>query len=135
MGRNLWEVRVAPGWRARQDPECITIEKSEHGALQLSSATKTGGLISQEEFRAIYEPRVIERGGSLCEYSAGQFRGFTSESRREGDHWQEYWLAHGSLLLFVTYNGVPTAWLSEREEVNAMLGSLRVQSSANEEPS
>ena len=134
IGRNLWEIAVAPGWSAKQDDECLTLVKSDEGALQVSSATKKCGLISQEEIRDFYEPRVVERGSTLQEYSTGAFLGFTASSLRNGCHWQEYWLAQGSLLLFVTYNGTPAAWRAEGNAVKEMLTSLRIQAPENELP-
>ena len=124
VGRNLWELKLSPGWDAQDDDECLTLTKSDDGAFQLSGAVKQSGLVSQADLRS-YED-TVPLGGSFEAYSAGLFQGFTSSFTEEQTLWRKYWVAHRSLLIFATYNGTADAWRSEEKEVNRMLCSLRI---------
>jgi hypothetical protein len=64
----------------------------------------------------------------------GSFRGYATSYKEDYTYWQKLWLANGSLLVFVTYNGTESAWQSEKAEVLEMLASLRLKAAQNQVP-
>src|SRR5262245_2707476 len=127
VGRGWWELKLARGWQAQDDPECLTVTKSSDGALQLGGALKSGGgLVSPAEIHDFYRSSVPS-GARFDPTTFGSFRGFRTHFAEDGICWHKFWLYHGSLLLFVTYNGTADAWRAESEEVFAMLRSLRTR--------
>ena len=44
-----WTLELAPEWKVTQDPECLTITRSDEGELQISRAEKKTGRITGEE--------------------------------------------------------------------------------------
>jgi hypothetical protein len=126
VGGTWWELKLAPGWRSHDDPECLTVTKSSDGAFQLSAALKSGGVIAAEEIADVYR-ETIPPGAAFDTASFGAFAGYSSHYVDGDAHWHKFWLCHGSLLVFATYNGTAEAWRSEGEEVRGMLNSLRMR--------
>lgn len=126
VGSTWWELELAEGWRTQDDPECLTVTRSAEGALQLSAAVKSAGLVSPAEIHDFYRP-TVPSGAPFDPASFGSFTGFRTHFVEDGVHWHKFWLCHGSLLIFVTYNGTPESWRLEKDEVFAMLRSLRIR--------
>ena len=133
VGGTWWELPLLPGWSAKDDPECLSITKSEEGTLQLSAAVKSAGTVTMEELREFYGSRIPENA-EFVEASMGSFRGFATSYKEDNTYWQKLWLANGSLLVFVTYNGTESSWQSEKVEVLEMLASLRLRPTQNQVP-
>ena len=134
VGSSWWELRLLPGWSARQDPECLTLTKSDEGALQLSGSVKTKGIIDPSEIQA-HATRQARNGTSLEKVSLGAFEGWSEEFLEKASYWRRYWLWHGNLLIFVTYNGSSTASRAEEADVRSMLCSLRIRKDLGGVPS
>jgi hypothetical protein len=126
-----WSIEPAP-WSLTADEECVTLEPpSADAALQFSSARKLDGAVTEDDLRD--QAGKVE--GALAvplSVSVGRFRGFTM--RRVADdatHWQYWWLANASLLLFVTYNAATEGTLTrDAPTVEYILGSLQAESDA-----
>ena len=123
-----WSLEKAPKWRHRFDPECLTLELSDEGARQLSSAAKDDGNVSADDlFDFAGEP--AQQWGDPHEAACGQFNGIVySYVAEEGWHWRRWYLRNGSTILLVTYNGTESAMRSEQADVETMLCSLRPES-------
>lgn len=130
VGGTWWELSVAERWTALEDRDCVTLTHSANGAFQLSAAVKGGGSVLPTEVEEKCRAGAPS-GATTSSYLAGPFRGFTAAYVEDSVHWQKFWLAHGNLMVFATYNGRPSAWLSERMAVHAMLATLRSRSVAN----
>ncbi len=134
VGGTWWELQLQPDWEAQDDLECLSIFRSDGGALQLSAAVKTAGeiVISElEDMRA----RETPNNATQSRFTASQFWGLNASYMEDETLWQKFWLAHGSLMVFATYNGLPSDWDRESADVIAMLESLRIQSTVNVIPS
>jgi len=133
VGGAWWELALAPGWVAQDDPECLTLTKSEHGAFQLSAAVKSQGTIQQEELREFHQSRIPAQS-KLQPMTYGSFQGFFTNYIEDEAIWYKYWLANGSLLVFATYTGTEAAWMAEKNDIQEMLGSLRLRQDQNALP-
>jgi hypothetical protein len=133
IGRTWWELKLLTGWNASDDPECLTITRSDQGALQLSGSVKKAGAIEQSELEEFCRAAIPHE--AMAEpFDSGQFRGFTVQYFEDEVLWQKYWIACDNLMIYATYNGTPSAWEHEKMEVMAMLKSLRPIQSANALP-
>jgi hypothetical protein len=134
VGGTWWELSLAQGWAAQDDPECLSLTKSDDGgAFQLSAAVKSQGPIQQEEIKEFYQSRVPTQS-KLQQASFGSFQGFVAHYIEDEAIWYKFWLANGSLLVFATYNGTEDAWMAEKDDIYAMLGSLRLRQDQNALP-
>lgn len=133
VGGAWWEFCLLDGWQVTEDAECLTLTRSELGAFQLSAAVKTHGLVTPGEVEAQSRKGTPDTARPIT-FEAGTFSGFTAGYELESSYWQRFWLAHGNVLVFATYNGAPEAWRAERAEVYSMLATLRLRSSTNALP-
>jgi len=129
VGRGPWELDLAPGWRAKDDDECLTLTKSREGAFQLSSSTKTIGAIDLDEIREFYGAK-LPPDASFAFVDFGTFAGYAAEFIDANRLWRKYWLAHTNVLVFATYIGASGAWSQDRAEVHRMLSSLCIVKAA-----
>jgi hypothetical protein len=130
VGGTWWELQLADGWSVVEHPECLTIASTDSGAFQLSAAVKAHGVISSSEVETQCREGTPANAKAFP-VEAGEFLGLTVGYEQENTHWQRFWLANGSLLVFATYNGLHNAWRSEQSAVYAMLASLRLRATAN----
>jgi hypothetical protein len=96
----------------------------------MSAARKSAGVIAPEEIADFYR-ETVPPGATFDTASFGVFAGYSSHYVDGDAHWEKFWLCHGSLLVFATYNGTAEAWRSEIEEVRGMLKSLRARQQAS----
>jgi len=130
VGRTWWELQLLPGWEAIDSAECLTITRSADGAFQLSGAVKTASAILMSELEDMRQKEVASHAEHTI-LNTGQFQGVAASYIEEGTLWKKFWLAHGNLMVYATYNGFPTTWALESTDVMAMLNSIRVISTAN----
>ena len=125
VGYERWSLSTAPGWHARYDPECITITPSANtAALQLSSSVKTDGIVADAEMQKL-AGRQPDLMGSPSAVTFGQFRGLSVSYTEDDIYWHRFWLAHGNILIFATYNGSIECRASHEPAVLSMLESLQ----------
>ena len=133
VGGTWWELQLQPDWEARDDPECLSITRSNGGAFQLSAAVKTAGAIVMAELEGMRAREIPDNATHSC-FTAREFSGLNASYMEDETLWQKFWLAHGNLMVFATYNGLPSHWDQESADVITMLESLRIKSTVNAIP-
>ena len=121
-----WSLDVLDGWRSTDNDECLTLEHSEEGAFQLSSATKKVGLVTAKEIDD-FATRQSDGWGASSQVQCGEFAGLVFRYVEGDHHWIRWFLYTGSTLLFATYNGSARALRVETPMVERMLQTLRVE--------
>jgi hypothetical protein len=124
-----WSVEVSNEWSVTDDPECLTLECSDDGALQFSSAKKRDGLVTEEDL--FFSTVKRTEWGSFAPVICGDFKGILYEYELEESAWLRWFLRNGSTILFVTYNGTPAAAIRERNAVEAVLRSAKIEAIGN----
>ena len=124
-----WSLELHSNWRATEHPECLTLELSDEGALQLSSARKQDGSVSYEDIVDYAESQNHEWGASI-NVTCGEFTGLVYRYREDEQQWNRWFLRNGQTLLFVTYNASPRAQLLEYAAVEQILSTLRAETAA-----
>jgi hypothetical protein len=64
VGSSSWSLEVSQDWRVTDHPECLTLEPSDQGALQVSAAHKKVGLVTDEDLLSFEEGRMLGVIGS-----------------------------------------------------------------------
>lgn len=123
-----WSIEVSDGWTATDHPECLTLERSGEGALQLSSARKKSGIVSESEL--FFAEGERQDWGFWLRTTCGDFDGVRYEYMEGDVAWRRWFLRRERTILFITYNGTLTGAATEREAVEQMLGSLKAESAA-----
>ena len=129
IGWEGWSFDVPASWTVTDHPECMTLELSELGALQASSAIKRSGPVLPEEL-AEFADGQEEDWGPTAAAVCGDFRGLVCAYELDGSIWRRWFLSNGSTVLFVTYNGTPEVAQHELSAASAILDSLRVEREA-----
>jgi len=124
VGYPSWSVEVSDSWVVTEHPECLTLELSEQGALQLSSAIKDSGVVEQEDLFLFSSDNYQDSWGEPRNTSLGDFVGIFYEYKEDGATWIRWYLRCASTLLFITYNGDAEAAELERPEVQRVLETL-----------
>lgn len=104
-----WRLDLPEEWFAEQDEEVIVIgDRDGVGALEISTLHKGDGQVGEGELAALMAE--MEASAAACAaVTLGDFRGFTRATREADadEALREWWLAGGSLLLYVTYSCHP----------------------------
>jgi hypothetical protein len=116
-------------WTVTDDPECLTLELTEYGALQVSSAKKASSAVSAEELYEFADGQD-EDWGNPKPVTCGDFHGLVCAYVQDGFIWRRWFLSNGSTIVFVTYNGTPQVAQHELIAAETILGSLRVEREA-----
>ena len=124
-----WKVSLRQGWSGRNDPECATFARpGGPGALQISASRKDGD-VTDEDLRDFARDH-LENGAQTEAVTVGDFSGFTFQYRDDENYWRQWFVRHGPLALFVTYNCPVASYGEEGASVDHIVASLRAQDDA-----
>jgi hypothetical protein len=129
VARDSFTIEVPSTWAVRDEPDCLTLSRSNDGAFQLSSARRSNGAIDHDELRRFYEP-TVPANGRFEPYATRTFSGFVATWEAEEVLWRKYWLACGQILVFATYIGSESAWSRDNLDVERMLDTLKAATGA-----
>jgi hypothetical protein len=125
FGGASWQVALPKDWLGRHHTECATMESDARiGALQVSSHRKKGGEVSDDDLNG-FAAEHVDAGAKLRPIQLGDFSGYHLHFGTDGAYWRHWYLRHGPVALFVTYNCAPENRGVEDEEVAAILESLK----------
>lgn len=127
VGYPSWSVEVSEEWSVTEHPECLTLELSDQGALQGSSATKKGGNVTREELFFSKEQR--KNWGAHKDCSLGDFTGIAYSYEEDDMTWYRWFLRSAATILFFTYNGSHQAAAEESSQVAQVLRTLKAEHS------
>lgn len=125
-GRDDWTIEVQGKWELFDDPQCLTLVRPE-GALQFSSAKRTGGSIDMPEIGRVASKCGSANWGQSKVIQSDEFSGLLFDHYESNVHWLRWFLFQDSTLVLVTYNSeVETSeqlWL----EILAIIGTLKLE--------
>ena len=120
-----WSVELPEDWIVQGDEHCATFQaKAPLGAMQVSSARKDHGDVTDDDLHGFAEER-ISRGLELERVEYGSFSGFCISYTNAGSFWKEWWLRSLGLMIYVTYNVEDGCQILEEQYVNRILASLK----------
>jgi len=113
-----WSLTLAPSWQANDDEDGFCIVRPEGlGALQITDEDLT-------DFAADH----LDAGARTRPVTLGNFSEIAIRYGADGIHWRRWFLRHGPVALFVTYNCAEADRGIEDADFDQMLGSLRARS-------
>jgi hypothetical protein len=100
----LWTVGLPPEWWADQEEEHILIgDRDDVGSIEFSTLVREDGEFGAEEVSAIARDNA-ESPVQWTPVRHGEFSGVSCAWRAEGDAVREWYVAAGSVMLFITYS-------------------------------
>lgn len=125
--RDNWVLDVTDEWAVTQHPECLTLELSDIGALQFSSATKRSGHVDHVELLRIAE-NESDGWGNPETVSFGDFSGFLYRySDADRVIWLRAFASAEATVLFVTYNTEIPISTEHEKLIQSTLHTLRLR--------
>jgi hypothetical protein len=121
-----WALETA-GWSVDASGEStafIPCDTEEEAALVVSAFRKPDGTIAPEELWEMSgkaSPSNAARSPVRC----GDFQGYSASYEEEGVHWRIWWLAHGAMHIYATFNCQPSDAGKHDAVLDWMLSSLR----------
>jgi hypothetical protein len=125
-----WSAELPEGWLGSAEEDCATFFSQSDGAagaIQVSSTRKTIGDVTYAELREFATKRLPAEA-HLEPFLSTELSGYTAIFCEEQTAWQMWWIARGSVLIYVTYNvEVDSESTAERGCVSTIVESLRVK--------
>ncbi|MCB1680064.1 MAG: hypothetical protein KDI16_15400 [Halioglobus sp.] len=99
-----WTMALPPEWWAESEQESILVgDRDGVGCIEISTLHKDSGVFDAAMVRAI-ATRESEQPVDWHALSLGDFAGVGGSYVAEGAALREWYVAHGALLLFITYS-------------------------------
>lgn len=123
-----WSVRLPKGWREQAEEHGASFFRTPKcGTLQISAARKDGVEVSDDDLREFAKARLAA-GHKLEKIRYEAFSGFQCTHSERNLCWDEWWLRHGSMMIYATYiTPIDKTTETEKAEVIAILKSLAVR--------
>jgi hypothetical protein len=122
-----WSVDLPANWSGHPDDSCSTFSaEPPFGVLQISSARKDTGIVSDDDLREFAEDRLGHLGSRIEHASLGLFSGFTVSYRENGQFWRKWWVGSGRLMVYAIYNVNHGHEAAEQFVVFEILSSLAI---------
>ena len=119
-----WSVDLPPNWSGHRDDACSTFcAEPSLGVLQISTARKETGPVSEDDLREFAADRIA-LGVPIEHAGFATFSGFTASHQKNGLLWEEWWLRSGHLMVYATYNVDHNDATAEQVVVSRILSSL-----------
>ncbi|MEM1153904.1 MAG: hypothetical protein AAGI44_07160 [Pseudomonadota bacterium] len=119
-----WTMALPPEWWADTDEDSVVIgDRDEVGSIQISTLHKSEGVFeSQDVFDVAYS-----EAGSTSQWqsaSLGEFRGLTRQFQEDDATLREWYVALGSMMLYITYSCAPENAGMDDAAVDELLDTL-----------
>ena len=99
-----WTMALPPEWWAESEDDSILVgDRDDVGCLELSDLHKEDGHFEMDELRTIAEAESVT-ALTWKTLTLGDFKGVVSDFVEEGAAVREWYIAHQSLLLYITYS-------------------------------
>ncbi|MEM6581179.1 MAG: hypothetical protein AAF699_07905 [Pseudomonadota bacterium] len=99
-----WTMALPPEWWADTDEDSIVIgDRDEVGSIQISTLHKSDGVFESQD---VFDVAHSEAGSTAQWQSAslGEFRGLTRQFQEDDAALREWYVALGSMMLYITYS-------------------------------
>jgi len=101
---DCWSMALPPEWWAESEEDSILVgDRDDVGCLEFSTLHKESGSFEADEVQGI----AASESEQILDWqplTLGDFKGVSSSFVEEGAAIREWYIANGSLLLFITYS-------------------------------
>ena len=121
-----WSLAVPPEWWADSEEDSILIgDRDDVGCIEISTLHKEEGEFDPQAVQAIAQAES-EQSLDWQRTRAGEFAGVVSSYVVEGVAIREWYVANGSMLLFITYSCAEENRAMDDAAVDELLDTLMV---------
>lgn len=121
-----WSLAVPPEWWAESEDESILIgDHDDVGCIEISTLHKESGEFDNDTLQGIAAEEA-EQPVEWRAVTAGEFRGVCGSYAVEGAAIREWYVANGSMMLFITYSCDPENRGMDDAAVDEILDTLLV---------
>jgi hypothetical protein len=122
-----WSIYLPSEWTASDESGGLSFRSNSHGeVLHVSAVRKADGSVVGTDFS-----EFIGESRSNCEPAipihAERCFGFTRVCLHNGTLLTEWWLAHGWVLVYITYAATAGTGSGEPDDVRRIVDSLRIR--------
>lgn len=122
-----WSIDLPSGWTSSDEIGGVSFRRESHGGvLHVSAVRKPDGSIVDDDFS-----EFIGESKPNCETAmpirTERCSGFTRDCAHSGTQLTEWWLAHGCVLVYLTFARTADTGSSEPDEVRRIIESLRIK--------
>ena len=122
-----WSVELPNGWSYREENECTSFyANGANGVLQISAVRKPDSCVGMADVREFSE-QANHRNSEMHEVHSKNYFGLSCKYEKGDRYWAEWWLAHGQILVYITYNADVGKQDSEIREIQLIGESLRIR--------
>lgn len=101
---NWWCVEIPDEWIAEHEEDVVTISDCDDvGDIDITAVKKEQDDINDDDLLAFAKAQ-IEKTTTPQLFETDAAKGFYFEYEDDGTAWREWYLAAGSLLIYITYN-------------------------------
>ena len=123
----LWTVGLPSEWWADQEEEHILIgDRDDVGSIEFSTLVRESGEFDAAEVSAIARDNA-ENEMQWTDVRHGEFSGVGGAWSAEGDAVREWYLAAGSVMLFITYSCAQDNAGMDDAAVDEILDTLQIR--------
>jgi hypothetical protein len=99
-----WTLAVPPEWWADTEDDSILVgDRDDVGCIEISTLHKEQGVFGVDEVAAIARSES-DTVDEWVKVTLGDFAGLSASYLEEGVAIREWYVAHGAMLLFITYS-------------------------------
>lgn len=125
-----WQIDLPDHWQSEQIDGAVSLYDPASSGTLLISTIKEDEVISDDYLEELVAEHLAA-GAELHEVEFGAFDGVTCCYEADEGYWCEWYLRHGQLLLFVTYDSSLEDEGSEDDMIDSMLETLAIIHRAN----
>ena len=120
-----WQIDLPEDWVLETDDDAVSLFNPDSSGTLMISTIKEDEIISDEYLEELVTEH-LDAGADLQEVECGEFDGVSCCYEADEGYWCEWFLRHGTIMLFVTYDCALDDEGKEDDMVDSMLESLSI---------
>ena len=130
LGYRRWQIDMPENWDIEELDDAVSLFNPDSSGTLLISTIKEDEIISDEYLEELVSDH-IDAGADLHDVECGEFDGVSCCYEADAGYWCEWYLRHGAIMLFVTYDCALEDEGNEDDLVDSMLETLAIVHRAN----
>lgn len=121
-----WSISLPRGWSISEESDSVSLRRAtQDGVLRVSAVRKPDGCVVEADFSE-FIGQPSEGCSTLQSIQTERYSGFSRDCERDGLALSEWWLAHGSVLVYFSYERMTGLEIDESGDVQRIIESARI---------
>jgi len=122
---DYWQLELPDHWQAEQFEDAISFyDPNSSGTLLISTVVEDEDI--DDEYLEEMVAEHLENGAELHDIELGQLDGVTCCYEADEGYWCEWYLRHGRMMLFITYDCALEDEGKEDDVIDSILETLAI---------